>query len=507
MTGRPVVGTAHGTVAGARIGSVDAFLGIPYAGPVSGPARFGAPTAVQPWPGVLDALAFGPASPQSDQRAAAPREYAEVLRLYYPGSGSPLEGRVSDEDSLVLNVWTPEASPVSRRPVMVWLHGGAFLTGTGAESWFQGDRLAARGDVVVVSLNHRLGLLGYLPPDVLGDRTAASGVAGMLDIVQALAWVRENIAAFGGDPGNVTVFGQSGGGVKTLALMGMPAAHGLFHKAVVQSVPFTGVLDDAGAERVAGALHETLGRDGAAALRTMPVTDLLRLQDDLVARLGPGALAPSVHGEHLPTDPFRAGAPAEVDQVPLVIGHTRHEFAAFAALDPAYHRMTDEDLAPRFAAAFGSRSSAVLEHVRSVEGDVPPQLVLSRAMTDATFLPPVRALVARKGSQSAPVFAYRLDHRTDVLGGILGAHHSADLPLVFQNVDRSPITGGGSSRHVVADAMADAWTSFARSGDPSHAGIGTWAPTSEGTFMRFDGRSGPERFEASASVPELDLFG
>lgn len=465
------VDTTAGKLKGLSAGGVSTFLGIPYGDSVSGDRRFTAPRPYPAWAGVRDAVTFGPAAPQSDPRIGCTEEFHAVLRLLYPGVPSPLEGRAMGEDALVLNVWASTAETGSK-PVMVWLHGGGFVHGTGAEGWFQGDRLAARGEVVVVTINHRLGVLGFLPvADVLGDDGAASSVAGMLDMVLALEWVRDNIAAFGGDAGNVTNFGQSGGGMKVSALMAMPAARGLFHKAIVQSGPGLRAIEPAVAERNLARLLSTLGLSSAAQLRHVDIATLLRGQTAAVTGLGWG---PVLHPTELPRHPFADGADPHVDGVPLLIGTATHEAALFLAEHSWYHQLTDADLAARFAAELGDESGELLELYRDTTDETIPQLLLARARTDSMFLASTLALADAKADQSAPVYTYRLDYRTEVLGGVLGAHHSLDLPLVFDNADRSPTTGQRPERLAVAAEMSSAWARFARSGNPAGGNVGEW---------------------------------
>ncbi|WP_370935737.1 carboxylesterase/lipase family protein [Amycolatopsis sp. cg13] len=452
------VDTAAGRVRGVEAPPVTAFLGIPYAES----SRFSPPRPRTPWAGTLDATGFGAASPQNDPRPDACAEYYEVLRLCYPGVPAPLEGRPSDEDCLYLNVWTPGIGS-AKRPVMVWLHGGAFVHGTGAEGWFHGDRLAALEDVVVVTLNHRLGVLGFLGPE---DDVERSGVAGMLDIVQALRWVRENIAAFGGDPESVTVFGQSGGGAKVTTLLAMPAAHGLFHRAIVQSVPTGEAVLPEDAARVRWELETHLAAAGTT-LQDAPAAALLDAQKPLLSKNGILGIGPVLHPAELPRHPFRSAAPDQAAGVPLLIGTTTHEFSLMLAENSWYHSLSWGDLPDRFDALFPGQGAGTLERYASLEPSGPPQLVFARAASDVTFRASSDHVRGLKAAQGAPVYSYRLDYRTEVLGGILGAHHSLDLAFVFRNTDRAPITGSRPERGAVSAAMSAAWTAFARNGNQS----------------------------------------
>ncbi|WP_051792760.1 carboxylesterase/lipase family protein [Amycolatopsis jejuensis] len=469
------VETTSGSVRGIAAPGVTAFLGIPYADS----SRFAPPRPRKPWTGTLDATAFGTASPQNDPPPGA--EYYQVLRLCYPGVPTPLEGRPSGEDCQYLNVWTPGQG---KRPVMVWLHGGAFVHGTGAEGWFQGDQLAAHEDVVVVTLNHRLGLLGFLGP---ADHEV-SGIAGMLDIVEALRWVRDNIAAFGGDPGNVTVFGQSGGGAKVLALLAMPAAQGLFHRVIVQSVPTADAVSPEDAARVRWAVEMLLTAAGTN-LHDAPVPALLAAQKAVLRENGVLSLGPVLHPVELPQHPFRCSAPEQAATIPMLIGTTTHEFALMLAENSWYHQLSRADLPARFDTLFPENGDGELDRYSALEAGEPPQLVLARAASDITFRAASDHVRARKAAQKAPVYSYRLDYRTEVLNGILGAHHSLDLALVFRNADRAPITGQRPERFAVSRMMSAAWASFARSG------AAEWQPfTAEA----------PEQMVFDA-VPQLEL--
>ena len=265
MADHIVVETVSGKLRGIVQNGVRIFKGIPYGGPVEGAGRFMPPAKPAPWTGVRDALDFGPRAMQPDQPFGISPEVLALLSLNDP---QPMS-----ENCLVLNVWTPAAGDGGKRPVMFWCHGGAFTAGSGSSDWYDGANLSRKGDAVVVTVNHRLGVLGYLHlGDLGGDAYAASGNAGMLDLVAALTWVRDNIAAFGGDPANVTIFGESGGGAKVSVLMAMPAAHGLFHKAIVQSGAGVQMTPRENATETAKAVLANLGLDTREIdkLRTLP---------------------------------------------------------------------------------------------------------------------------------------------------------------------------------------------------------------------------------------------
>ena len=295
MTDATVVKTTAGAVRGARDGGIEIFKGIPYAAPPVGPLRFRRPAPAAPWDGVRDALEFGPSCPQPPER---PEGWAPEPSL--------------SEDCLYLNVWTPGTGEGERRPVMVWMHGGGYSIGSGSWPVYDGTALARRGDTVVVTLNHRLGILGYLHlKELAGPEFASSGNAGMLDLVAALEWVRDNIAAFGGDPGKVTIFGESGGGAKVSTLIAMPAARGLFHRAAIQSGPGLRVKPPEQAAELARTIAgEICG--GAFDLQKMQAAPVERLRE-AQGKLGRSAvfafspvLDPEVIPEH-PGDAIRNG--------------------------------------------------------------------------------------------------------------------------------------------------------------------------------------------------------
>ena len=330
----PVVEIASGKLRGASSGGIHAFKGIPYGAPTGGANRFMPPQPPAPWAGVRDALAYRGHAPQSPTRAgSAARSCATML--------GPADATPEGEDCLTLNVWTPGLD-AAKRPVMVWLHGGAFAYGSGNRAVTDGANLARRGDVVVVSVNHRLNIFGYLHlADIGGERFAHSGNAGSLDLVAALEWVRDNIAQFGGDPGNVTIFGESGGGGKVSVLLAMPAARGLFHRAVIQSGATIRVSTRERGNALAEAVLKELGAATATGCRSVPLDKLLAAIAPASRAVGPTRwplldrydFGPVVDGTDLPQQPFDPDAPPIADDIPLLIGGTREESGFFLADD------------------------------------------------------------------------------------------------------------------------------------------------------------------------------
>lgn len=330
-----IVETTGGRLHGFAAGPVEAFSGIPYAMPPIPPQRFVAPRPATPWAGVREAGLFAPQAlqlpfPFLDPALASDPAHAATRDFHRGVEDTPVP---YGEDCLALNVWTP--STAGRRPVMVWLHGGGFASGSGSWGWWTGEDLAANQDVVVVTLNHRLNIFGFLCLEEQGG--PAHGLAtnaGMRDIVMALEWVRDNIAAFGGDPGNVTIFGQSGGGMKVTTLMAMPAATGLFHKAIVQSGPFPRAVPMARASDVAARMLARLGIGPGrlGALQTVSTETLLNAFASASANEGapgvPRQFAPVVDGDSLPHDPFEPVAPATASGVRLLIGATGEEITS-----------------------------------------------------------------------------------------------------------------------------------------------------------------------------------
>jgi para-nitrobenzyl esterase len=459
-----VVATAAGRVRGGRSRGAWTFRAIPYAAPPVGPLRFAPPQPVEPWAGVRDALEFGPVAAQR------PSGLESMLGARRPPTS---------EDCLTLNVWTPAADG-GRRPVLVWVHGGAFVTGSGSTPWYDGANLAAR-DVVVVTLNYRLGALGFLHLDAV----EGSGNAGLLDQAAALAWVAENVGHFGGDPDNVTLFGESAGAMSIGALLGLPAARGRFARAVLQSGACAHVSERDEADRVAQEVLAELGRPASVdALRAAPVEAVLDAQAAVYARHAAEPLAglpfqPVVDGSTLPRHPLDAVAAGEV-AADLMVGTTLEEARLFTLMDPRLASLDEAQLSSWCDLAANGTALApgqALATYRRRLAEAPVRSVWDAVLTDRVFrIPAIR--LAERQSRHRPTFMYLFTWSTPAFGGALGSCHALEIPFVFDNLDAP---GAGlfvgqvtPAMRSMAAAMADAWAGFARTGRPEAAGLPDW---------------------------------
>lgn len=472
--------TTAGTLRGITNAGVTSLLGVRYGESTAGEGRFAPPTPVQPWDGVRSALEFGPSAPQVDTRLGSDGVMSEVLTLLYPRTGSPLEGGPMGEDCLRLNVWSPAGDHAEPLPVLVWLHGGGFTHGSGNEMAFNGDILAAQGDIVVVTVTHRLGVAGFLDlRDEEVGGVAGSANAGMLDIVEALRWVRDNIAQVGGDPSRVTICGQSGGGMKVATLTAMPAAAGLFTGAIIQSGPAMPAATREQSARVRDAFLSKAGVRTLGELRALPLEVLLEAQAELLAQ------ASFSFADPLPTDGFGGPGPAQDDidlpgapftasVVPLMIGWTAHDASFLLAEEdwftPALSREAVVALLERQSPGHAEELYA---HAQAARPSDPPHLLLAGVVSEGFFAASSRGVASGVAAGGGSAYVYRFDQETEVLGGLLGACHSLDLAYVFGTVDRVPLTGHSDSRATVSAAMMRAWSGFARDGRPD-AGDGMW---------------------------------
>ncbi len=482
----PTATLSSGPVRGTFDEGIAVFKGIPY-----GTAeRFMAPQRPAPWTDPRECTRYGPRSPQLEGAAAT--------TLSEGGDTNPMA-----DDCLVLNVWTP-ALDAERRPVMVWFHGGGFSSLSGSSPMYDGVRLCQRGDVVVVTLNHRLNLFGFCHlAELGGERYADSGVAGMLDLVRALEWVRDEIATFGGDPGNVTVFGESGGGAKVSVLMGMPEARGLFHRAIVQSGVHLHAQDPADATENAATLLGAAGleRHQVDELAAMPLDQVLAAFASIsTGAVGEGiAFSPVADGIHLPRAPWRPAAPDSSADVPLVILSTRTETTLLAGgRNPRLFDLEFADIARPLRRWLGDVDpEPIVAAFRDLHPAASASEIFFLITSDLYSRVPGWEMADLKSDQGgAPVWMCELHHDSPVQGGRWGAPHTMDIPLVFDNVDRvTSFAKDTPEMRQVAAQMSDAWIAFARSGDPNHPGIPEWPPyrRDEPVTMLFEPASRVER--------------
>jgi para-nitrobenzyl esterase len=469
-SGGPVVETTAGKIRGAVQNKVYTFKGVPYGATTAGGGRFMPPQKVQGWTGVRDALEIGLRSPQLPSNIVS--EWAILDRTEPAG-----------EDCLVLNVWTP-ALDNKKRPVMFWLHGGGFAGGSDGFLAYDGTELARKHDVVVVGINHRLNIFGFMYLAELGDpKFANASNAGMLDCVAALEWTRDNVANFGGDPGNVTIFGQSGGGRKVSTLLGMPAAKGLFHKAIVQSgSQLTGVPRDVATRNAQTILQRlNLKPTQLEELQRVPVRKLLQAM-----QAGPGAgragalnFAPVTDGRTLPADPFVPVATSISADVPLLVGCTETE--STWNTQQQYDPLNDAELRERVAETLRIKEDVAQTVISAYKKAQPTQsnldIYLIVASDAQTRTPAIQQAERKSALGKAPVYMYFFAWRSPVRDGRLRSMHTMDIPFVYDNVDVAKVElGTGQDRYALADKMSNAWVSFARTGNPNHKGLPTWSP-------------------------------
>ncbi len=467
----PVVKTSNGPVRGRMDDrGLFVFKGIRYGASPVGDLRFRPPRKPAHWTEVADAYEYG----------------ARAIQAGGPGAAAAADAPKMSEDCLFLNVWTPRLDN-QKRPVMVWLHGGGFSSGSGGDSFSEGGNLARKGNLVVVSVNHRLNVFGFLQlSKEWGSGYASSGQAGMLDIVLSLQWVRENIARFGGNPGNVTIFGESGGGRKVAMLMAMPAAKGLFHKAIIQSGSGLDAPSLADSVALGRELLKKLGiaEGDVQALARADTKAVFDAQPPASAGASPpgqlgvptGGFVPCVDGIALPRKPFIPDAPQISARVPLLIGSNKDEMTIFRPRNPNAGPSTDEDFTAYVRKQLPGKANALIPALRKAFPDYSPSHLMTAAETMKGYWIATVLQAERKAAQGAsPVYVYLLAWETPVDGGRLRAHHALDVPLVFDNVENTRnMVGPGSEPQRMADLMSSAWIAFARTGNPNTKTLPQW---------------------------------
>lgn len=460
-----VVTTTSGAVRGVRNAGISTFHAVPYAAAPVGAARFQPPSPPLPWPGVRDAIAPGPVAPQP------PSRLERVM-------GPIRHAGPQHEDCLSVTVWTPGTD--GNRPVLVWLHGGGFSSGAGSAEWYSGERLAAAGDIVVVSVNYRLGALGFLALE------PGTGNQGLLDMVAALRWVQANIAAFGGEPTRVTVAGQSAGALSALAMMASPEVSGLFRRVILQSGPFGLPPDQPAAAQATAELFRATLDVPASALHDVPVAALLDAQLRVAAATAaPLSLAPPfqlVVDAVVPPDPAAAvgaGAGAGID---MLIGYNRDEAAAFIGGSEQIAQVSRDFVINAAAAWLGDAAEAAYaRHEPAPPGEI------AMALVDEHMFGACDRLAAARAATGERVYGYRFDWRPT--GSPFGACHCLELPFVFGNPTAwhdAPMLAG-QFPVALAEAVQAAWIAFVRTGDPHRPGTATWSPyAGADTIRHFD---------------------
>ena len=462
----PIAQTTAGRIQGALEDDLTVFRGVPYAAPPIGDLRFRAPQPHPPWDGVRDATEFGPIALQ---------EGMDALDALLPSPPQP-----QSEDCLYLNLWTPGLDD-SSRPVMLWIHGGAFTLGSGSEPLYSGANLARRGDVVVVTINYRLGALGFLHEPALGETNF-----GMRDMIAALRWVRDNIANFGGDPDNVTIFGESAGGAAVACLLVSPEAQGLFHRAIGMSTAGDhGILFD-GTQPTTDQLYAQLGLDKPSAeqLRSLPASDLLAAQAAVEAAAFEALeemwsvrlpFGPIVDGTFLTQPPLATAAAASAARgIPFLSGNPDEEMKLIRAMMPP-EVLSQSDVMARLEQIPGG-AQRVYDAYRTARADrgepAAPDDILDAVASDFLEIMPSLRFADAWARGGAPTFGYTLDWKSPMNDGALGSCHALDIPFAFGTYDQAPdFAGTGPDADALANTMVDVWTSFARTGNPSIDGL------------------------------------
>ena len=476
-----VVQTQSGKVRGYIHNGTYIYKGIPYAKA----KRFEAPKPPDSWEGIRSSMTYGPVSPLMTPTTQV---QDEVEFVFHHDWGYP------NEDCLRLNIWTPGINDGKKRPIMFWIHGGGYTAGSSQElPSYDGEAISKKGDVVLISVNHRLNVLGFLDLSEYGEKYKSSANASFYDLVAALQWVKANAANFGGDPDNVTIFGQSGGGGKVTALMSSPLAKGLFHKAIVQSGVWSPFQDQAISKRIGSAVLNELGLipSQVDSIQKVPYERLVAAGNKAIAKVreqltaegnisGGGISAmlrlgwtPTIDGTFLTHHPSDPEALANAATVPLLIGSTKNEFMT-SLRNPELRNGTEEQVKAFLQKQWKDKTDAYIAAVKKAyPNDTRPNDLVD---IDAFFRPGMVAQAnAKSASSSAPVYVYLFTWQSPVLDGVYKSLHCMEIPFVMNNIARcEEMTGGGKDAYALADKASQAWINFARSGNPNHKGLPNW---------------------------------
>jgi para-nitrobenzyl esterase len=503
----PVVETAYGKVRGYRNEGIITFRGVRYGASTEGKNRFMPPQKQAPWTGVRDASSYGYSAPQTNPatRGGIGPE-TEIGRIMSASDGARVPPAES-EDCLFLNIWTPGLGPAKKRPVMVWLHGGGFSSGSASPLLYDGTNLAQRGDVVMVGINHRLNVFGYTHFGDFGRQEYAhSGNAGQLDIIAALEWIRDNIDRFGGDPKRVMIFGESGGGAKVSMLLASPPAKGLFHRAVIESGPGIKVAERGRATKASELLLSKLGLDSKRLpeIQKLPTDKILAAYFSTTADLakqggsgglGSGAFSPVLDPVVLPAHPFHPKASSVSEDVPVIVGWNKTESTLFSQ-DKQVFSLDEAGMRKRVEGLAGKDTDELIKAYKSEYPRLSPSAIYFYISSYSMMGAGSVAIAERKSALGkAKPYLYRFDWECPVYNGKFISPHGLEMPMVFDNVEGggSFITGGSENAKKLAAKMSETWIAFATTGDPNSkkSGLPQWPPydSQKRATMLFDNES------------------
>jgi para-nitrobenzyl esterase len=490
----PMAETASGKVRGFLNDGIYTFRGVRYGASTAGKNRFMPPQKPAPWAGIRDASAYGYSAPQTNPSSRDnPPPETEIGRILSASDG----GRVppaESEDCLFLNIWTPGVGSARKRPVMVWLHGGGYSSGSSSSLLYDGTNLAHRGDVVMVGVNHRLNVFGYTHFGDLGPTEyALSGNAGQLDIIAALQWIRDNIDRFGGDPKRVMIFGESGGGSKVSMLLASPPAKGLFHSAIIESGPGIRMAERESSTKAAELLLSQLGLDAKRLpeIQNLSTDKILAAYFATTAELAKqrggagggmgGSFSPVLDPQVLPAHPFYPTATRISEDVPVMVGWNKTESTLFMLGDPQVFALDEASMRKRVEALVGSDAEALIQAYKKEYPTLSPSAIHFYISSYSMMGLGSVTIAERKAALGkAPAFLYRFDWETPISNGKYLSPHGLEMPMVFDNVDYGGegLTGGGADAKKLAKSMSEAWIAFAASGNPNtkKSGLPQWSP-------------------------------